>query len=64
MSKPRILIVEDEEDIRRFIRIALEREGMIVFDAGDAMQGRIDAASRQPQLVIVDLGLPMAMGKP
>jgi two-component system KDP operon response regulator KdpE len=51
VSKTRILIVEDEVDIRRFVRLALEREGMLVFEAGDAMQGRIDAASRQPQLV-------------
>jgi two-component system KDP operon response regulator KdpE len=63
MSKPRILVVEDEADIRRFVRMALEREGMLVFEAGDAMQGRIDAASRQPQLVIVDLGLPDGDGK-
>ena len=63
MSKRRILIVEDEADIRRFIRLALEREGMTVFEAGSAEQGRIDAASRQPQLVIVDLGLPDGDGK-
>jgi two-component system KDP operon response regulator KdpE len=63
MSKPRILVVEDEADIRHFIRLSLEREDMTVFEAGDAMQARIDAASRQPQLVIVDLGLPDGDGK-
>jgi two-component system KDP operon response regulator KdpE len=63
MSKPRILIVEDEPDIRRFVRLALEREGMTVFEAGDAAHGRSDAASRQPHLVIVDLGLPDGDGK-
>lgn len=63
MSKPRILMVEDEADIRRFVRLALEREGMAVFEAANAMQARIDAASRQPQLVIVDLGLPDGDGK-
>ena len=31
MTKPRILIVEDEADIRRFVRMALEKEGMAVF---------------------------------
>lgn len=63
VSKPRILVVEDEADIRHFIRLSLEREGMAVFEAGNAMQARIDAASRQPQLVIVDLGLPDGDGK-
>lgn len=63
MSKPRILVVEDEADIRHFIRLSLERENMTVFEAGSAMQARIDAASRRPQLVIVDLGLPDGDGK-
>ncbi|MTJ80874.1 MAG: response regulator [Telmatospirillum sp.] len=63
MTRPRILIVEDEADIRRFIRLALEREEMMVFEAGTAVQARIEAASRQPELVIVDLGLPDEDGK-
>lgn len=63
MNKPRILIVEDEADIRRFVRMALEKEGMNVFEAGTAEQARMDAASRKPELVIVDLGLPDDDGK-
>jgi two-component system KDP operon response regulator KdpE len=63
MSKPRILVVEDESDIRRFIRISLEREGMTVYEAGDCAQGRIASASRQPDLMIIDLGLPDGDGK-
>jgi two-component system, OmpR family, KDP operon response regulator KdpE len=63
MNKPRILFVEDESDIRRFVRIALEKEGMTLFEAATAEQGRIDAACRQPELVIVDLGLPDCDGK-
>ena len=63
MNKPGILIVEDEADIRRFVRMALEKEGMTVFEAGTAEQGRMDAASRRPELVIVDLGLPDDDGK-
>jgi two-component system, OmpR family, KDP operon response regulator KdpE len=63
MSKLRILIVEDEADIRRFIRLSLEREGMTVFEATTAAQARIESASRQPHLVIVDLGLPDEDGK-
>ncbi|HEY4350169.1 MAG TPA: response regulator [Paraburkholderia sp.] len=63
MKKPRILLVEDESDIRRFIRMALERDGMTVFEASTAAQARIDSASRQPELLIVDLGLPDEDGK-
>jgi len=63
MSKPRVLIVEDEADIRRFVRMSLEREGMSVFEAADAAQGRVECSTRQPDLVIVDLGLPDEDGK-
>jgi two-component system, OmpR family, KDP operon response regulator KdpE len=63
MTKPRILVVEDEADIRRFVRLALEREDMTVFEAGDALRARIDAASRQPDLIVLDLGLPDDDGK-
>jgi two-component system, OmpR family, KDP operon response regulator KdpE len=63
MSKPRILIVEDEADIRRFVRIALEKEGMAVAEARSAEEARIDSACRKPDLVIVDLGLPDTDGK-
>lgn len=61
--KPRILIVEDEADIRRFIRMALEKEGMSVFETALAAEARISAASRRPDLLIVDLGLPDGDGK-
>jgi two-component system KDP operon response regulator KdpE len=63
LNKPRILLVEDEADIRRFVRIALEKEGMTINEAGTAEQARIDSASRKPDLIIVDLGLPDADGK-
>jgi two-component system KDP operon response regulator KdpE len=63
MNKPRILIVEDEADIRRFVRIALEKEGMSIAEAKSAEEARIDSASRRPELIIVDLGLPDGDGK-
>jgi two-component system KDP operon response regulator KdpE len=63
LKKPRILIIEDEADIRRFIRMSLEREGMTVFEAGTAAAARVESASRQPELLIVDLGLPDEDGK-
>lgn len=63
MSKPRILIVEDEADIRRFVRMALEKEGMNTAEARTAEEARIDSACRRPELIIVDLGLPDGDGK-
>jgi two-component system, OmpR family, KDP operon response regulator KdpE len=63
VSKTRILIVEDEADIRRFVRMALEKEGMTIAEARSAEEARIDAACRRPELIIVDLGLPDSDGK-
>lgn len=53
-----ILIVEDEKEIRRFVRTALEKEGYRVSDADALQRGLIDAGTRKPDLVILDLGLP------
>jgi two-component system, OmpR family, KDP operon response regulator KdpE len=63
VSKPRILIIEDEADIRRFVRMALEKEGMSISEATSAEEARIDSACRRPELIIVDLGLPDSDGK-
>lgn len=63
MIKPRILVVEDEADIRRFVRMALEKEGMNVFETETAEDARLNAGSRKPDLMIVDLGLPDGDGK-
>ncbi|MNS99967.1 KDP operon transcriptional regulatory protein KdpE [compost metagenome] len=59
----RILLIEDDLAIRRFIRLALEDEGWQVFEAETARRGLIEAASRQPDVVVLDLGLPDADGK-
>lgn len=53
-----ILIVEDEQQIRRFLGTALQSEGFRVFDAETLQRGLIEAATRKPDLVILDLGLP------
>jgi two-component system KDP operon response regulator KdpE len=60
MSEPkaRILIVEDEADIRRFVRMALESEGHEAFEADSVKRGLIEAGTRRPELVVLDLGLP------
>lgn len=57
-----VLLVEDERAIRRFVRAALEREGHAVHEATTLEQGLIDFATRKPQLVILDLGLPDGNG--
>lgn len=53
-----VLIIEDEKEIRRFLRLALEAESFRVFDAETLQRGLIEAATRKPDLVILDLGLP------
>ncbi|WP_313654611.1 two-component system response regulator KdpE [Pantoea sp.] len=53
-----VLIVEDEKEIRRFVRLALENEDLRVADAETLQRGLIEAATRKPDLVILDLGLP------
>jgi two-component system, OmpR family, KDP operon response regulator KdpE len=55
---PVALIVEDERQIRHFVRAALEAEGWLVFEAGTMKQGLVEAGTRRPDLVIADLGLP------
>ena len=55
---PTALVLEDEREIRQFVRIALEGEGWQVFEAGTLKQGLVEAGTRRPDLVIADLGLP------
>jgi two-component system KDP operon response regulator KdpE len=57
-AAPIILVIEDEPQIRRFVRAALEAEHCGVVEAGTAERGLIEAGTRKPDLVIVDLGLP------
>ncbi|MCX7077932.1 MAG: two-component system response regulator KdpE [Pseudomonas sp.] len=54
----RVLIVEDEIEIRRFVRMALEAEGLLVYEADSLQRGLIEAGTRRPDLIILDLGLP------
>lgn len=57
-AQPAALLVEDEPQIRRFLRGALEGEGWKIFEAGSVQAGLVDAAARSPDLIILDLGLP------
>jgi len=54
----RVLIVEDEAEIRRFVRLALEAEGLEVHEAETMQRGLIESGTRRPDLVVLDLGLP------
>ena len=53
-----ILIIEDEQPIRRFLRASLSNEGYRVTEAPSGMQGLQMATAQPPDLVILDLGLP------
>jgi two-component system KDP operon response regulator KdpE len=53
-----VLVVEDEVEIRRFIRLALLAESLQVFEADSVQRGLIEAGTRRPDLVVLDLGLP------
>ncbi|ARQ44979.1 response regulator [Oxalobacter formigenes] len=57
-NKLRILTIEDESNIRRFVKLALETEGYEVFEADGLKRGLIEAGTRRPDLVVLDLGLP------
>ena len=58
-----VLIIEDEPHIARFIKSALEQADFQVFVADSCQRGLIDTASRRPDLVILDLGLPDGDGQ-
>src|ERR1700688_1656092 len=57
-SNPIALLVEDEPQIRRFVRTALEEEGWQIFESDTMRRGLIEAGTRKPNLIILDLGLP------
>jgi two-component system, OmpR family, KDP operon response regulator KdpE len=59
----RILIIDDEEQIRRFMRISLKSQGYQVIEAETAGKGIELAATHTPDLIVLDLGLPDADGK-
>ena len=55
---PTILVVEDEPEIRQFLRSSLHAEGYRVVESPNGRRGEIDAGMHKPDLAIVDLGLP------
>jgi two-component system KDP operon response regulator KdpE len=57
-SRPVIIVVEDEPTIRRFVRMSLESEDCQVYEAETLKRGLIEAGTRHPDMVVLDLGLP------
>jgi two-component system KDP operon response regulator KdpE len=62
MSNPPIspvaLVIDDEPQMRRLLRVTLEANGYRVFDAATGNDGVVQAAQRKPDVVLLDLGLP------
>ena len=58
------LVIDDEPQIRRLLRVTLEANGYRVIDAATGNDGVIEAAQRKPDVVVLDLGLPDLDGRP
>jgi two-component system KDP operon response regulator KdpE len=59
MEKPMVaLVIDDEVQIRRLLRLTLEDQGYRVFEAVNGQEGLLEAAQRRPDVVLLDLGLP------
>ena len=56
--KPVALIIDDEVQIRRLLRVALESENYQVDEAQTGQQGLVEIANRKPAIILLDLGLP------
>lgn len=60
--KPLVLVIDDELQIRRLLRVCLEANGFRMVEAANAAEGITVAAQQRPELVLLDLGLPDADG--
>ncbi len=59
MTNPvKILVIDDERQIRRFLRITLESQGFAITEATSGQEGLVQAAMVRPDVIILDLGLP------
>lgn len=57
-QSPLALVIDDEVQVRRLLRITLEANGYRVQDAATGQAGLVEAATRPPDVIILDLGLP------
>src|SRR5574341_1683743 len=55
---PAVVLIEDEPQIRRFLRASLVSHGYRLFEGSTGAEGLTEAATRQPDVIILDLGLP------
>ncbi len=62
MNKAEILVIDDEEQMRRLLEITLQSNDYIVKEASTGYDGLIAAANHPPDLIILDLGLPDESG--
>ena len=58
-----VVVIEDEPQIRRFLRAALVSQGYRFYEAATGREGLAEAATRQPDVIILDLGLPRLAGE-
>jgi two-component system KDP operon response regulator KdpE len=58
MPEPVVVLIEDEAQIRRFLRATLTGQGYRLYETSTGADGLVEVASRQPDVVILDLGLP------
>ena len=58
MSQPRVLVIEDDPEIRTLLRVLLEREGYLVDVAGDGIAGIHSFRTNPADLIITDLIMP------
>jgi two-component system KDP operon response regulator KdpE len=58
VTRPLVLVVEDEAQMTRFLRATLPAQGYRIVEAATGEQGLVEAATRAPDLILLDLGLP------
>jgi len=57
-NSPKVVVIEDEPPIQRFLRVSLMAHGYEVIEAGSGAEGLRQATAHRPDAVILDLGLP------
>lgn len=60
--KTKVLIIDDEQSVRRFLHTALDAQGYQIIEAHTGEQGILQAINAQPDVIILDLGLPDITG--
>jgi two-component system KDP operon response regulator KdpE len=58
VPEPSVVLIEDEPQIRRFLRATLGGQGYRLYEVGTGADALVEVAQRQPDVVILDLGLP------